>query len=271
MRWIGANSFRTSHYPYAEEMYRLCDREGIVVIDETPAVGISAGSGVDPYRAMNIRAHHEEVLRGMIARDKNHPCVVMWSLANEPDTESFPDSAYDYFWPLYELAHTLDPQNRPITVVGCQNDYRRDRVLPAMDVCCINRYYGWYNLCGNLDAACDALNIELDYWQTGGKTGDVHRIRRGHLPRTAPDPRRNVQRRIPAGLLRPALTPKSTSAPFSSGNSSELCRFCDHSGNHARGRQHKRHLYPRPPAEACRTFPAPPLAWHSGLWLQTGR
>lgn len=169
MRWIGANSFRTSHYPYAEEMYRLCDREGIVVIDETPAVGISAAGGVDPYHAMNIRAHHEEVLRGMIARDKNHPCVVMWSLANEPDTESFPDSAYDYFWPLYELAHALDPQNRPVTVVGCQNDYRRDRVLPAMDVCCINRYYGWYNLCGNLDAACDALNIELDYWQTVGK------------------------------------------------------------------------------------------------------
>ena len=40
MKWIGANSFRTSHYPYSEEIMRLADREGIVVIDETPAVGL---------------------------------------------------------------------------------------------------------------------------------------------------------------------------------------------------------------------------------------
>ena len=36
LKWQGANSFRTSHYPYSEEMMRLCDREGIVVIDECP-------------------------------------------------------------------------------------------------------------------------------------------------------------------------------------------------------------------------------------------
>ena len=41
LKWMGANSFRTSHYPYAEEMLALCDREGIVVIDETPAVGLN--------------------------------------------------------------------------------------------------------------------------------------------------------------------------------------------------------------------------------------
>ena len=45
MKEMGANSFRTSHYPYSEEMMRLCDREGIVVIDETPAVGLFHGFG----------------------------------------------------------------------------------------------------------------------------------------------------------------------------------------------------------------------------------
>src|SRR5207249_552827 len=40
LRWIGANSFRTSHYPYSEELMRLADREGFVVIDEVPAVGL---------------------------------------------------------------------------------------------------------------------------------------------------------------------------------------------------------------------------------------
>jgi beta-glucuronidase len=43
MDWIGANSFRTSHYPYAEEVLEYADRHGIVVIDETPAVGINSG------------------------------------------------------------------------------------------------------------------------------------------------------------------------------------------------------------------------------------
>lgn len=168
-RWIGANSFRTSHYPYAEEMYELCDREGIVVIDETPAVGIGAGPDTDPYKALNIREHHRDVIRDMIDRDKNHPCVVMWSLANEPDVEHFPQSALDYFTPLYQLAHACDPQNRPVTMVCNQNNYEKDLTTRTMDVVCINRYYGWYNLGGDLDAACDALNTELDFWAGTGK------------------------------------------------------------------------------------------------------
>lgn len=43
----------------------------------------------------------------MIARDKNHPCIVMWSIANEPGLDGGgerPQQAYDYFRPLYELA-----------------------------------------------------------------------------------------------------------------------------------------------------------------------
>lgn len=169
IQWINANSFRTSHYPYAEEMYQLCDREGIVVIDETPAVGIGAGADANPYETFPIREHHEEVISDLIARDKNHPCVVMWSMGNEPDTEHFPQSAYDYWHSLYELTHKLDPQNRPVTFVCCQNDYEKDIVTRTMDVVCINRYYGWYNLSGDLDAADIALNMELDFWEKIGK------------------------------------------------------------------------------------------------------
>ena len=40
MRWTGANSFRTSHYPYSEQMLDLADQLGFLVIDETPAVGL---------------------------------------------------------------------------------------------------------------------------------------------------------------------------------------------------------------------------------------
>ena len=119
--WLGANSFRTSHYPYAENMYDLCDREGIVIIDEVPAVGM----GWAQYTNETIQRHHRDVIRDMIARDKNHPSVVMWSLANEPrldgDQGDMAQSqlAHDYFMPLYDLAHELDPQNRPVTIVCC--------------------------------------------------------------------------------------------------------------------------------------------------------
>ncbi len=167
IHWLNANSFRTSHYPYAEEMYDLCDREGIVIIDETPAVGIGGAS--NPYKTFPIKEHHEAVIRDMIDRDKNHPCVVMWSLGNEPDTVNYPESAYEYWHSLYELAHSLDPQNRPVTLVCCQNDYTKDITTRSMDVICLNRYYGWYNLTGDLDAAMYALNIELDFWEEIGK------------------------------------------------------------------------------------------------------
>lgn len=105
----------------------------------------------------------------MIDRDKNHPCVVMWSMGNEPDTEHFPESAYDYWQGLYKLTHQLDPANRPVTFVCCQNHYEQDLVTRTMDVVCINRYYGWYNLSGDLDAACYGLNQELDFWEKQGK------------------------------------------------------------------------------------------------------
>ena len=159
--WLNANCFRTSHYPYAEEMYRLCDREGIDIVYETPAVGMWAS---EQY-GWNLAEYHRQVLLDMIARDRNHPCVVMWSLGNEPDTDTYPEKAEAYWHPLYEAAHQADPQNRPVTVVGCQNRYDRDRVIRSMDVVLINRYYGWYNLSGDLEAAKYAFRTELDWWE----------------------------------------------------------------------------------------------------------
>ncbi len=164
-RWLHANCFRTSHYPYAEEIYDLCDREGIVIVDETPAVGMWA----DENYGWGLGEYHAQVLRDMIARDKNHPCVVLWSLGNEPGTDTYPEKARDYWMPLYRLAHRTDPQDRPVTLVGCQNIYEKDRIIPEMDVVFINRYYGWYNLSGDLETAKYAFRMELDWWKDKNK------------------------------------------------------------------------------------------------------
>ncbi|HEU4465500.1 MAG TPA: beta-glucuronidase, partial [Agromyces sp.] len=108
--WIGANSFRTSHYPYAEEVLDFADRHGIVVIDETPAVGLNLGliggiTGAPSLKTWSpetigdaAQAAHAQVLRELVARDKNHPSVVMWSITNEPASNE--EGAREYFEPL---------------------------------------------------------------------------------------------------------------------------------------------------------------------------
>ncbi|MGJ9383564.1 beta-glucuronidase [Salipaludibacillus sp. CF4.18] len=172
MKWIGANSFRTAHYPYSEEMMRLADREGMVVIDETPAVGVHLnfaatllGSGAkrDTFKEIKTYDHHEDVIKELIARDKNHPSVVMWSVANEPASEE--EGAYEYFKPLVELTKELDPQNRPVTIVThLMSTPETDKIAELIDVLALNRYYGWYVQGGDFEMAKLKLRQEFQGW-----------------------------------------------------------------------------------------------------------
>lgn len=179
LEWIGANSFRTSHYPYSEDVLEYADRQGIVVIDETAAVGMNMGIGGGIFRAQGHQAFspetinddsrevHAQAIRELIARDKNHPSVVLWSIANEPEAAT--KSAEDYFRPLFALAKGLDP-TRP---VGFVNDmlspYGQCRVSQFGDVLMLNRYYGWYVNTGDLRAAETAWEEELRGWASDGK------------------------------------------------------------------------------------------------------
>ena len=179
LKWQGANSFRTSHYPYSEEMMRLCDREGIVVIDEVPAVGLnfrmgggffgaSHASTFGPEYGVQTFSHHQDVIRDLIARDKNLACVVMWSIANEPDSAG--KEAADYFLPLFELAKKLDPQKRPCTLINVQMiSFDQEVTKEVCDVICLNRYFGWYECGGDLASAEKQLRAELEKWASLGK------------------------------------------------------------------------------------------------------
>ncbi len=174
LRWVGANSLRTSHYPYAEEVMEYADRHGIVVIAETPAVGLnlglggedSWGDGLVTFSPQTIgdraQAAHARALGELIARDRNHPCVVAWSIANEPESETAASRAY--FEPLVAQARRLDP-TRP---VGFANAAPAppdvDVVTDLFDVVMVNRYYGWYVDTGELAAAEPALEAELRAW-----------------------------------------------------------------------------------------------------------
>ncbi|MDD9267738.1 beta-glucuronidase [Paenibacillus sp. GCM10023248] len=171
MKWIGANSFRTAHYPYSEELMRLADQEGLVVIDETPAVGLhlnfmgmfGGGTKRKTWEELTTHEPHRQVIRELIARDKNHACVVMWSIANEPASEE--EGADVYFKPLVELAKELDPQRRPVTIVThLMSTPETCKVAEMVDVLALNRYYGWYVQSGDLEAAKHKLRAELTGW-----------------------------------------------------------------------------------------------------------
>ncbi|MFX3949580.1 beta-glucuronidase [Streptococcus suis] len=173
---IGANSFRTSHYPYSEEMMRLADRLGIVILDEVPAVGLfqlfnaalnltgDSEEAKNTWEVMQTKEAHELVIDELIARDKNHPSVVMWVVANEPAGHE--KGARAYFEPLIQRMRDRDPSKRPVTLVNIMTATPdKDEVMDLVDVVCLNRYYGWYVAHGDLKAAEKGLRQELETWQ----------------------------------------------------------------------------------------------------------
>jgi beta-glucuronidase len=161
LRWVGANSYRTSHYPYSEEAMQLADREGFLIIDETPAVGLFFDDGANGIGA-RLAACKQQISE-LIARDKNHPSVIMWSIANEPASRGAvrdgKDSGLAFFTELAAHTRTLDP-TRPITLVGEQRT--EASWLALSDVIAVNRYWGWYILPGQIDKAVAELARELD-------------------------------------------------------------------------------------------------------------
>jgi beta-glucuronidase len=179
LHWVGANSFRTSHYPYSEEVLDYADRQGIVLIDETAAVGLNMGLGGGIFGSQGYRTFspetvnattrevHAQAIRELIGRDKNHPSVVLWSIANEPESDT--EGAEEYFRPLFDVAREADP-TRPVGFVNVMlAPHGRCRVSQFGDVLMLNRYYGWYVHTGDLPAAELAWEEELRAWAGDGK------------------------------------------------------------------------------------------------------
>jgi beta-glucuronidase len=166
MKWIGANSFRTSHYPYAEEALALADEYGFLVIAETPGVSLTFSDR--PEIIESRRRQLRTDIADLIARDKNHPCVILWSMANEPLTKPFhttdtppPDAVgkgTQFFADIFAHARALDP-TRPVALVSVQGG--PPEWVSQGDVVCTNSYNGWYAVSGRLADAADRLRREM--------------------------------------------------------------------------------------------------------------
>lgn len=183
MKWIGANSFRTSHYPYDEQVYKIADEEGFLLTDEVPAVGFKMAAAAflgglnrsffkGPW-LKKLHERHIDQIRDLIKRDKNHPSVLAWSLFNEPDT--IDENAVPYFKQIFDESKDLDPQSRPRTFTLSEDDtIETSKVLDFPDFYMLNRYPGWYHFGGYQISDGEAgLRDEMDKWQKAGVTKPV--------------------------------------------------------------------------------------------------
>ncbi len=165
-KWIGANSFRTTHYPYDEEFLHMADREGILVIDEIPAVGLYFDG--DSTELESRQAMCKQYINELYSRDKNHASVIMWCVANEPSpgvkigiesAAKEDEKSFNYMAELFSLFREKDP-TRLVTFVGVMRGPANWHTLS--DVVCVNRYWGWYTHTGDLAGGLKVLSGELD-------------------------------------------------------------------------------------------------------------
>lgn len=164
MKKIHANSFRTSHYPYDEKILDYADREGFLVIGETPFVGLNHRNFRDDVLNKALC-----VLKEMISRDKNHPSIIMWSLANEPCPDC--DEADVFFKTLAETARKLD-DTRPITYVT-HMEAEDNKPIKYFDIICTNKYFGWYIYPGQIDGSLKEFSDCLDNFYNTYKKGII--------------------------------------------------------------------------------------------------
>lgn len=109
MKQANFNAVRTSHYPNDPRFYELCDRLGMLLMDEAnvESHGLSYHKRVLPGDRPEWREAVVDRMRRMVVRDRGHACVALWSLGNE--------AGYGTAFPaMAETARALDPERRPI-------------------------------------------------------------------------------------------------------------------------------------------------------------
>ena len=98
MKKLNINAVRTSHYPNDPTFYKLCDEYGIYVMDEA---NVESHNGRSQYKVPGSLPGYVEAAEdraiNMLERDKNYPCVIMWSPGNETGTGDSLQAEIDYF------------------------------------------------------------------------------------------------------------------------------------------------------------------------------
>ena len=165
MKANNINTVRTSHYPNCPEFYYWCDYLGLYVIDEANAESHAQGYG---EKSLAKREDFKEATvartRNMYERDKNHPCIISWSLGNESGNGVCYEAAYDWL--------KAKDTTRPIQYERALYDRNTDIVTimyPSVDY--LSRYAQKqqerpYIMCEYAHAMGNSCGGLQNYWDT---------------------------------------------------------------------------------------------------------
>lgn len=149
MKSVGINTIRV-HYPASPELLNLYDEYGFMMMEEIPLNwwGQTNWKGIIPIggraaQSLDILDQAKLTLTKMISRDKNHPCIIIWSMANECVTDN--EVGTKVMRELLKLTKSLDP-TRLATFVSAGNP-TKDLGFDEADIVCFNKY-----------VSCDHIN-----------------------------------------------------------------------------------------------------------------
>jgi beta-galactosidase/beta-glucuronidase len=142
MKSVGVNLIRV-HYPASPEFLNLLDEYGILMKEELPLnwwgnkYGGMTPIGGRAEQSLDILPQAKSILEKMILRDKNHPCIIIWSMANECATNN--EVGTMVMKELIKLAKSFDP-TRLVTFVAGQSPIEHPAFEDA-DIVCFNDYF----------------------------------------------------------------------------------------------------------------------------------
>ncbi len=183
MKWANVNAIRTSHYPDMPEFYDLCDAYGFYVMDEADlethgAVAIAGGYDCNTWE---LFANNELFTEGvtdreitLYERDKNHTCVVIWSLGNESSygkifyngadyikTKDLRPIHYEGNWSIYGkdeyYTNRIDIASRMYADISFFDELLKDEKEVRPYVLC-EYSHAMGNSCGDLQDYWDKIN-----------------------------------------------------------------------------------------------------------------
>ena len=129
LKEMGVNAYRCAHNPPSKEFLQLCDRMGMLVMDEN--------------RNFNPSPEYMRQLEWLVRRDRNHPSVILWSVFNEEPMQGT-EAGYEMVRRMVAATRALDP-TRPVTAAMNGGLFTPLNVSHAVDVVGFNYQHGAYD------------------------------------------------------------------------------------------------------------------------------
>jgi beta-galactosidase len=165
MKQLNINAVRTCHYPNDDRWYELCNQFGLYIIDEANIESHGMGYSKELTLANKPewrKAHIERTMR-MVERDKNQPCIIIWSLGNEAGQGSTFESTFD-------LVKIRD-KTRPVQYERAEFDKNTDIICPMypkpveLEAYAKTKRDRPYIMCEYAHAMGNSLGNFKEYWE----------------------------------------------------------------------------------------------------------